>query len=162
MTKADLPFETEGDHADDGGDLLPATIQRNPKPGFDFLVDISTDVENEIWAGRTQEISPAPLPGLAPPVSSASPVSPVSIALRYVPDALILATGSLPQLISPLCGQLWENPESFAAAILDQLNNELVPRWIHVTVTHGNMQVTMEDRQPLWDNQQLIARLGAL
>ena len=51
--------------------------------------------------------------------------------------------------------------------ILDDVNNEVVPRWVQVTVTapgdraagvdgHG---VMLEDRQPRWDNPALLSRL---
>ena len=45
------------------------------------------------------------------------------------------------------------------------LNNELIPRWVQVTVlgTSADMahRVTLEDRQPRWDNAALLSRMSA-
>ena len=44
--------------------------------------------------------------------------------------------------------------------VLDDLNSELVPRWIQVLVlTHEEGEVLVEDRQPDWDNASLLAGL---
>jgi NADPH-dependent 7-cyano-7-deazaguanine reductase QueF len=49
----------------------------------------------------------------------------------------------------------WNGAESLALAILDDINNEAVPRWARVRITtrtHGGLhhQVTVEDHQPRW------------
>jgi 7-cyano-7-deazaguanine reductase len=49
--------------------------------------------------------------------------------------------------------------------VLDDLNNELVPRWVELTVERDAPlphRVVIEDRQPNWDNPQLMARLRRL
>ena len=51
--------------------------------------------------------------------------------------------------------------------ILDDINNEVVARWVQITVSspdptdsalefHG---IVLEDRQPKWDNPALLSRL---
>ena len=51
--------------------------------------------------------------------------------------------------------------------MLDDVNNELIPRWAQVELTAGPGDagdchgVIIEDRQPGWDNPALLARHGA-
>lgn len=61
---------------------------------------------------------------------------PVRFRLRYVPDKLIFDTGSFGvYLASVTAPDEWVSLEASAADILDDVNNEIVPRWIQVTVT---------------------------
>ena len=61
----------------------------------------------------------------------------------------------------------WPSPEELAVTVITDINNELIARWVQVTVnapdllhhaieTHG---VVLEDRQPDWDNPMLLNRL---
>ncbi|MCH8835488.1 MAG: hypothetical protein IH925_06035, partial [Proteobacteria bacterium] len=51
--------------------------------------------------------------------------------------------------------------------ILDDINNEVVARWVQVALSVpngalpgvGNHGVMLEDRQPKWDNAALLSRL---
>lgn len=83
------------------------------------------------------------------------------LLIRMVPDRLILeASGFAAYLAHPFDGL--SSPEALAVAILDDLNNELVPRWVEVTVERDDPlphRVVIEDRQPTWDNPALLARL---
>ena len=58
----------------------------------------------------------------------------------------------------------WTHLESLGLSILSDLNNELVPRWVQVAVSSTsagmNHRVTLEDRQPRWDNPGLLARIN--
>jgi len=96
--------------------------------------------------------------------------APLAVAIRYVPDKWILSPaaflGYLKNLETPELTSL----EAVGVAVLDDINNEVVPRWVQVAVrcaadgsggheTHG---VLLEDRQPRWDNPALLSRLGAI
>lgn len=87
---------------------------------------------------------------------------PVSLCLRYVPDRHVLSAEGLDRYLASLDQEYWETLEDLALAVLDDLNNEIVPRWVQVRLTtggHGRCdrhQVTLCDRQPNWDNDQLL------
>ena len=61
----------------------------------------------------------------------------------------------------------WETVEEVAVTLLSDLRNELVARWLQVTVKMelpslervGRQGITMEDRQPNWSNDALLDRL---
>jgi 7-cyano-7-deazaguanine reductase len=91
----------------------------------------------------------------------------VAVSLRYVPDRLVAAPPSFGRYLEALAGLAWPGLEAIAVTVLDDLNNELVPRWLQVTVEaaegahpgidrHG---VMLEERQPRWDNPVLLSRL---
>jgi len=93
---------------------------------------------------------------------------PSQVQLRYIPGSLILEPETLGVYLDRLSEENWSSLESVAAALIDDLNNELVPRWVQIRVeispqpdspTHFH-SVTLEDKQPKWDNQQLLARLA--
>ena len=63
----------------------------------------------------------------------------------------------------------WPALEHLANAILDDFNNEIVPRWVQLEVSapfagdiEGEHCVILEDRQPTWSNERLISRLKPL
>ena len=91
----------------------------------------------------------------------------VQIVLQYVPDRRILPPDALKPYLAALSGPVSGNLECLALTILDDINNELVPRWAQVVASEGNLQdgehrVLLEDRQPKWDNQALLARVRQL
>lgn len=98
--------------------------------------------------------------------SAADSGSAAAVVLRYVPDRQILQAGTfqtyLAALLPPAAGI-----EATANLILEDINDALVPRWVHVSVTvagdsgpmAGAHQVAVEDRQPRWDNPGLLDRL---
>ena len=112
----------------------------NPRPGLDYL-------------GRLRQTLPADvLPPEAP--------SPVTLTLRFVPDRLILSAAALPDYGAALADQDWTSPEALATAVFDDLNNELVPRWLNLRLDAGDgHRIVLEDRQPGWDTPHLLARL---
>ena len=92
---------------------------------------------------------------------------PTRVGVRYVPDKLILESAAFGRYLKALGGEPWPSLEDVAAVILDDVNNEVVPRWAQITVSapgdvhpgidsHG---VILEDRQPRWDNPALLSRL---
>ena len=86
------------------------------------------------------------------------------VALRYVPDKLIVEPAALAHYVGQLAARDDDGPEDIALTILADLNNETVPRWVEVACAHRRAprhRVLVEDRQPNWDNPALLARLTA-
>lgn len=88
------------------------------------------------------------------------------VNLRYVPDKLLVDERSLADFLASLAKAGAGAPEVTALAILDELNNEIVPRWVQIAVSGGGGQpaqtVIVEDRQPNWENPGLLDRLPPL
>ena len=85
------------------------------------------------------------------------------LRLRYVPDRQILLPASLSDYLAGFDAAGLQL-EGIAAMILHDLNNELVARWVQVSVSQSDLSgpahtVSIEDRQPKWDNPGLLARL---
>jgi 7-cyano-7-deazaguanine reductase len=57
--------------------------------------------------------------------------------------------------------------EALATAVLDDINNEVVARWVQVVISApapdepgvDGHSVMLEDRQPKWENDSLLSRL---
>ena len=86
------------------------------------------------------------------------------VLVSYVPDRFILVPESFGDYLSAVDALTWRHLEETAATILGDLNNELVPRWVQVAVSRAcdgeiRHRVTVEDRQPKWDNPGLLSRL---
>ena len=97
---------------------------------------------------------------------------PVTVEIHYVPDKMILGPGPFDAYLKHLDAEDWDSLEACGHAILDDVNNELVPRWVQVRLTastehYGGRGLTgclehrvmLEDRQPRWNNPQLLERL---
>jgi hypothetical protein len=87
----------------------------------------------------------------------------LTVDVRYVPDKRILdvAASETYWRLADLDDQ---SPESVAATVLADFNNELVPRWIQVVASEESRghQAAVTDRQPNWDNPHLLDRLRRL
>ena len=89
------------------------------------------------------------------------------VEVRYVPDRQILDPDSLLAYLGNLGPITSAALEEVGGAVLDDINNEVVPRWVQVSVAMENREVAdgpehsvlFEDRQPRWDNPQLLGRL---
>jgi len=57
-----------------------------------------------------------------------------SVIVRYVPDRLILKPNTVEDYLSALESAHWETIEEVAVTLLGDLRNELVARWLQVTV----------------------------
>jgi len=89
------------------------------------------------------------------------PAAGTRLTLRLVPDALVLEPAGFAAYLGESAG-LPDDLETLAMTVLDDLNNELVPRWVEITVERDTPfahRVVIEDRQPNWDNPQLMGRL---
>lgn len=89
------------------------------------------------------------------------------ITLRYVPDRDVLDAKSFGEYLEALTTVTWDTPEDLAVTVLTDVNNEIVARWVQVVLDVPELQhhavethaVTIEDRQPGWDNKSLLSRL---
>lgn len=89
------------------------------------------------------------------------------VRLRYVPDRNILTPESFARYLDGLGAMTWESHEQVAAHILNDINNEVVARWVQIVLQVSNDPATphlvmMEDRQPKWDNPDLLSRLAKI
>ncbi|MDF1749953.1 MAG: hypothetical protein P1V34_13860, partial [Alphaproteobacteria bacterium] len=77
-----------------------------------------------------------------------------TVTLRYVPDKLLIQEDAFGIYLSALPET--ETLESLSAMVLDDLNNELVPRFLQIRVTasrdglDAGHAVLIEDRRPRW------------
>lgn len=120
-------------------------IETGPNPGsqFDYVVTLQSEL------------------------TGASTVFPARLTLRYVPDRLILAPGCLKEYFKEVEAIDFENLEKAAVMLMEDFNNELVPRWINLrldkhTADSDSVQhheAALEDRQPKWNNPRLLDRL---
>lgn len=91
----------------------------------------------------------------------------VAVIVRYVPGRLVLSPDSLAAYLETLAGLDWPTLEDLATAIVKDVSNEMLTRWAQVNVKSeqtglGHVsahEVTVEDRQPGWRNDDLIYRL---
>jgi 7-cyano-7-deazaguanine reductase len=89
------------------------------------------------------------------------------ISLRYVPDKVIMQPESFGHYLDALGTLEWDSLEEAAAAVLNDVNNEIIARWLQVRISapeqvHPGInahEVLFEDRQPNWDNSRLLSRL---
>lgn len=96
-------------------------------------------------------------------VTHAAHGAPLSVVLRYVPDRRIVEPPSFSAYLRALGGNPLASVEAVGVAILEDVSNEAVPRWLQVLVTAESddpqYAVLLEDRQPKWDNRTLLSRL---
>ncbi|WP_448206592.1 hypothetical protein [Azospirillum sp. sgz302134] len=84
------------------------------------------------------------------------------LTVRYVPDRVVMEPGGFGAYLPALADLAAEGLEVLALAVLDDLNNELVPRWAEVTAERTTPlphRIVVEDRQPTWDNPHLFDRM---
>lgn len=124
---------------------------------------------------RREFLTPHPSPGsqldyvvhLTGNLPGSAQSAPVAVTVRYVPDKSILEPRSLHNYLKNLKNLDLDSLEAVGVAILDDVNNEVVPRWVQVAISserrgenpkeeHG---VLLEDRQPKWDNPSLLGQL---
>lgn len=116
------------------------TIQ-NPDPGIDYAITIAGEFS-------FQEIQ-----------------RPSKVVLSYVPDKRILEPTAFHRYLKSFNKLDWNSLEHAAVTILDDINNEVVGRWVRIDVTipkgendrDGLHRVLLVDQQPNWDNPALLA-----
>ncbi len=84
------------------------------------------------------------------------------ICLQYIPDGLIVGKSDFSEYLESF-GDSKETLEEIARIILDDINNEIIPFWVNISLVSKNdglvHAVTLEDRQPDWKNDDLLSRL---
>lgn len=128
------------------------TTRDNPSAKLDYLVTVTTAITTTLTAmGKPDD----------DPLAAA-----VAVRLRYVPDRMLLARASLDTYFGRLASRPWPDLESLGVVAMEDLNSELIPRWLHltlaITIGGGEHAVTLEDRQPRWDNAKLLQRLESI
>jgi hypothetical protein len=107
--------------------------QANPSPGADFLVTL----EAEAVGG--------------------------ALTVTYVPDRLLLDRADFAAYLAAVTAQSWPALEALGVAMRDDLGDVLVPRWLRVSLRRSQDGLThsvrLEDRQPRWNNEALLAGL---
>ena len=89
------------------------------------------------------------------------------VNLRYVPDKLIISPESFGYYLKELGMLEWKTLEDVAATILNDINNELIARWLQIIISAPEKiyrdidfhRVLIEDKQPNWNNAELLSRL---
>ena len=83
------------------------------------------------------------------------------LTLEFVPDRLLLAPEAFAGYLKGLEAASWATLEALVLAVLDDLNNQLVPRWVRVggSLERGGIRhhATANDRQPDWNNPGLLS-----
>ena len=86
------------------------------------------------------------------------------IRVTYVPDSFILNVASFHSYLMALGNSPEMTPERSGITLLEDANNELVPRWIRVTLigrraaaTNVSYRCLFQDSQPNWSNPSLTA-----
>jgi len=93
--------------------------------------------------------------------------APMTLIIRYVPDRDLIDDDAMHEYWRFIEAAAWSCASDMALAILEDLNNELIPRWVQVQLRNESkadylqgMMITVEDRQPGWHNQYLLSRIG--
>ena len=91
----------------------------------------------------------------------------VQIRIQYVPDRWILPSTILQPYLAALPQGQCDQLEKLALTILEDVINELVPRWVQIVASEevpqqGAHRILVEDRQPNWGNQALLAGVRQL
>ena len=86
------------------------------------------------------------------------------VRVTYVPDSFILNVASFHSYLMALSKSPEMTPERFGKTLLEDVNNELVPRWVRVTLigrpaatVGGSYRCLLQDSQPNWSNPSLTA-----
>ncbi len=90
-----------------------------------------------------------------------------ALILRYVPDRSVLDAQAFGTYLDAIALIPWDTPEDLAVTVLGDINDKIIPRWIQVRLELADPHhpcvdahaVILEDRQPGWDNPDLLARL---
>lgn len=98
---------------------------------------------------------------------TARPPERIAVIVRYVPDRQLIDRQSFTAYLQAIEAQSHDTLESMALGLLNDLNNEIVPRLVQVrasvlseTESLVEESVWLEDKQPRWSNAVLQARLG--
>ena len=113
------------------------TCDRNPNNGSDYLISLGGSLMMEDHGT-------------------------FDVRVTYVPDSFILNVASFHSYLTALGNSPAITPERSGKTLLEDANNELVPRWVRVTLigrpavaTAGSYRCLFQDSQPNWSNPSL-------
>ena len=92
-------------------------------------------------------------------VSMRHEIGKLQIKIDYVPDRRLIVRESIHHWIKTY--DKWQGSHEWLVLnILDDINNEVVPRWVRVVLWISDSESLMvEDRQPRWRTSPMIATL---
>lgn len=108
----------------------------NPAPDRDYVVSLLFDVKASppnAWRGR----------------------------LIMVPDRLILAADGLATYLTVAAPDVRLGLEALTVQMFDDLNNQIIPRWLSMCLSDGSRTAILQDGQPNWHNDTLLAAIHA-
>lgn len=120
----------------------------------------------EIMRARRETLRtmPAPQPRHDTIVMLSASLGSATLRLRYVPDRDVLSPQSLTSYLAVLARQLPDSLEETAQTVLEDVNDQVIPCWLEVTLSQSTgdiaHQVRIEDRQPRWQDRGLLDRLA--
>jgi hypothetical protein len=88
------------------------------------------------------------------------------LTLHYVPDRFIADAAGFGSYLDALGQASYATLEALGAAVIEDVNNALVPRWARLTLVADSAAagsrhaVLIEDCQPDWSNDPLIGALA--
>ncbi|MBL4803045.1 MAG: hypothetical protein JKY45_14265 [Emcibacter sp.] len=88
--------------------------------------------------------------------------------LRYVPDKLLLNHEALVDYLTHILKQTSLKTEILAHDILEDIMDQIIPKWIEVNLKQQpnifgqTILITIEDRQPGWDEPLHLQRLPTI
>lgn len=109
------------------------------------------------------ECEPAPHPRHDAIVTLSKSFEEKALRLRYVPDRDVILPPSLDIYLAALQKLPQQTLEAISQTILEDINDQVIPSWLEVTVSglseDVSHQVRVEDRQPNWKDRGLLDRL---
>ncbi len=88
--------------------------------------------------------------------------------LRYVPDKLLLNHAGLASYLEQILARSTEKAEILAHDIIEDVMDQIIPKWIEINLKQKQNKfgqcvlITMEDRQPDWEEDNILNRLSSL
>ena len=89
------------------------------------------------------------------------------LSIRFIPDLLILDQDALKNYLDSLHIVKANTIEEVTLNILDDITDQLIPRWIELTVwtkdcNRNITTISIEESQPNWKNTGILDRLKPL
>lgn len=102
------------------------TTQANPREDLDYKITVTRRMDTSVGA--------------------------LDLELSTIPDRWVLAPDALDRWIDHVAQVQWIGLGDLAGALLDDINNEMVPRWARVALTtkDGEQSLVVSDQQPQW------------
>jgi 7-cyano-7-deazaguanine reductase len=108
--------------------------------------------------------TPAPQPRHDAVVILENGFGDIHLRLRYVPDRDVLLPDSFGNYVDAIGALDFSSFEATAQTILEDINDQVIPSWLEVTLRQSTRdthhEVRIEDRQPGWKDRGLLDRLA--